>query len=203
MPEAAYGGDTNFLTSSTSAASGPNTIMITPLDFTIQVASAPSVSGTYGSTAKYTLLLTPIGINFPGDVQFTIKSNGPILATYTFSPNSLSRDAGVSNVLLTVVTTRLAPTGFSGRYAPAIFAALILCLLPMRRLRKTSNRLGKSIGMAALMLIALTGFASLTGCGAGYFDNHNPITVTATSGGMQHAVTVDFHILKSAQDAGE
>jgi hypothetical protein len=39
----------------------------------------------------------------------------------------------------------------------------------------------------------------MTGCGSGYFDHNYPITVTATSNGIQHTVSVDFHIDQSPQ----
>jgi hypothetical protein len=55
--------------------------------------------------------------------------------------------------------------------------------------------------LSYILLIALSlgGVGALTGCGSGYADHVYPIAVTAQSGGIQHTVTVNFHIDKSPQ----
>jgi hypothetical protein len=85
-----YSGNTDVLASTASASSsGSNTVLITPLDFTLQVISSPTVEGIYGTTRQYTLHIAPIGGTFPGDVQFTTNNNGPLLSTYLLAGNRI------------------------------------------------------------------------------------------------------------------
>jgi hypothetical protein len=64
----------SIASSASASSSGSNTVLITPLDFTLQVISSPTVEGIYGTTRQYTLHIAPIGGTFPGDVQFTTKA---------------------------------------------------------------------------------------------------------------------------------
>jgi hypothetical protein len=199
-----YSGDTDFIASAASASSsGSNTILITPLDFTLQVISSPTVEGIYGTTRQYTLHLAPIGGTFPGDVQFTTNNNGPFLSTYTFSPATVSKTGGPTDIILTVATRKLAsnesPRDLPSRLSPIELGLFLLPLLGLRYSRRTSKKLTRLITNAVLLLASLGVIGAMSGCGSGYFDHTYPITVTATSNGIQHSVTVDFHIDQSPQ----
>jgi hypothetical protein len=199
-----YSGDTDFIASAASASSsGSNTILITPLDFTLQVISSPTVEGIYGTTRQYTLHLAPIGGTFPGDVQFTTNNNGPFLSTYTFSPATVSKTGGPTDIILTVTTRKLAsnesPRDLPSRLSPIALGLFLLPLLGLRYSRRTSKKLTRMITNAVILLASLGVIGAMSGCGSGYFDHTYPITVTATSNGIQHSVTVDFHIDRSPQ----
>jgi hypothetical protein len=199
-----YSGDTDFVATTASASSsGSNTVLITPLDFTLQVTSSPTVEGTYGTTRQYTLHIAPIGGTFPGDVQLTTHNNGPLLSTYTFSPATVSKTGGPTDIVLTVATRKLAsnesPKDLSSRISPIAFGLFLLPLLGLRYSRHTSKKLTRMITNAVLLLASLGVIGAMSGCGSGYFDHTYPITITATSNGVQHSVTVDFHIDQSPQ----
>jgi hypothetical protein len=199
-----YSGDTDFVATTASASSsGSNTVVITPLDFTLQVISSPTVEGIYGTTRQYTLHLAPIGGTFPGDVQFTTNNNGPFLSTYTFSPATVSKTGGPTDIILTVATRKLAsnesPKDLSSKLSPIAFGLFLLPLLGLRYSRRTSKKLTRMITNAILLLASLGVIGAMSGCGSGYFDRNYPITITATSNGIQHTVTVDFHIDQSPQ----
>jgi hypothetical protein len=199
-----YSGDTDFVSTTASASSsGSNTVLITPLDFTLQVVSAPTVEGTYGTTRQYTLHIAPIGGTFPGDVQFTTNDNGPLLSTYTFSPATVSKTGGPTDIILTVATRKLAssdsPKDLSSKLSPIALGLFLLPLLGLRYSRRTSKRLTRIITNSVLLLLSLGAIGTMSGCGSGYFDHTYPITITATSNGIQHTVTVDFHIDQSPQ----
>jgi hypothetical protein len=200
---AAYSGDTDFSANTASAATGTNTILVTPLDFTLQVTSSPTVEGIYGVTRQYTLHIAPIGGTFPGDVQFTTNDNGPLLSTYTFSPATVSKTGGPTDIILTVATRKLAsnesPKDLSGKLSPIALGLFLLPLLGLRYSRRTSKRLTRIITNSVLLLASLGVIGAMSGCGSGYFDHNYPITITATSNGVQHSVTVDFHIDQSPQ----
>jgi len=199
-----YSGDTDFVATTASASSsGSNTVLITPLDFTLQVISSPTVEGTYGTTRQYTLHIAPIGGTFPGDVQFTTNNNGPLLSTYTFSPATVSKTGGPTDIILTVATRKLAsnqsPKDLSSKLSQIALGVFLLPLLGLRYARRTSTKLTRIITNAVLLLASLGAIGSISGCGSGYFDHTYPITITATSNGIQHTVTVDFHIDQSPQ----
>src|SRR5258708_23086521 len=162
-----YSGDTDFIASTASASSsGSNTVVITPLDFTLQVISSPAVEGIYGTTRQYTLHIAPIGGTFPGDVQFTTNNNGPLLSTYTFSPATVSKTGGPTDIILTVATRKLAsnqsPKDLSSRISPIAFGLFLLPLLGLRYSCPTSTKLTRMITNAVLLLASLGVIGSMS-----------------------------------------
>jgi hypothetical protein len=200
---AIYSGDVNFSSSTASGTSGTNTVLITPLDFSIQLTSQATVEGTYGSTRTFTFHLAPIGGTYPGVVQLSASPTGPILATYTFSPNTIGKVAGPMDVTLTVATQKLAssesPKGWPNRISPISLGLFLLPLLSLRYSRRSAGKLSRILTYSALLLMSLGGIGTMTGCGSGYNDHNYPITITATSNGIQHTVSVDYHIDQAPQ----
>ena len=200
---AVYSGDINFSPSSTVGSSGSSSVLVTPLDFSIQLTSQATVEGAYGTTRQFTFHLIPIGGSYPGGVQFVASPTGPILATYTFSPSSIDKAAGPMDVTLTVATRKLAsaetPKDWSSRISPVALGLFLLPLLGLRYSRRSAKKLTRLITYSALLLLSLGAIGSMTGCGSGYFGHNYPITVTATSNGIQHTVSVDYHIDQSPQ----
>jgi hypothetical protein len=200
---AVYSGDIDFSSSTASASSGANTITIAPLDFTIVLTSAQTVEGIYGTTRQYTFHVSPIGGYYPGAINFSASPSGPILATYTFSPSSIGQYAGPTDITLTVATRKLAsnesPEERSRRLSHIAFGLFLLPLFGLRYSRRSSRKLTRLIIHSLLILSSLGAIGTITGCGAGYFDRTYPIVVTANSNGIQHTVSVDFHIDQSAQ----
>jgi hypothetical protein len=200
---AVYSGDVNFSPSTASGTSGTTTVLITPLDFSIQLTSQGTVEGTYGTTRQFTFHITPIGGTYPGVVQLSASPTGPILATYTFNPASIDKAAGPMDITLTVATRKLAPSeaslGWSSKLSPFALALFLLPLLGLRYSRRSASKLTRLVTYSALLLLSLGGIGAMTGCGSGYFDHTYPITVTATSNGVTHTVSVDFHIDQSPQ----
>jgi hypothetical protein len=198
-----YSGDVNFSSSSVSGATGANTVVITPLDFSIQLTSQSTVEGTYGTTRTFTFHITPIGGTYPGVVELSATPTGPILATYTFSPASIGKTAGPMDITLTVATRKLAsadiPNGWPGKISPVALGLFLLPLLGLRYSRRSASKLTRLITYSAMLLLSLGAIGTMTGCGSGYFDHTYPITVKATSNGVQHTVNVDYHIDQSPQ----
>ncbi|WP_433984142.1 MBG domain-containing protein [Tunturiibacter empetritectus] len=200
---AVYSGDTDFSSSTASAASGANTINVAPLDFTIVLTSAQTVEGTYGTTRLYTFHVSPTGGYYPGVINLSASPTGPILATYTFSPSTIAQYAGPTDITLTVATRKLAslesPQDRSRRLSHIALGLFLLPLLGLRYSRRSSRKLTRLIIHSLLILSSLGAIGTLTGCGSGYFDRTYPIVVTANSNGIQHTVSVDYHINQSPQ----
>ena len=198
-----YSGDVNFSSGTASAASGVNSITITPLDFTIQLTSSSTVEGTYGTTRQFTFHITPVGGSYPGTVQLSASQTGPLLATYTFSPSTIDKMGGPTDVTLTIATQKLAllesPHERSTKLSHIVLGFFLLPLLGLRYSRRSSRRLTRLVMHSLLLLSTLGAIGTLTGCGSGYSDHTYPITITANSNGIQHTVTVDFHIDQAPQ----
>ena len=199
---AVYAGDCAFGGSSSAATS----VMVTPpTDFNFKLISSSTVSGVYGSSGQFTFLLSPLtgAMLYPSTVQFSVApSPGPVAATYVFSPASVAMNGGPTTVVLTVSTRKLAqldsPFGYGG-FGSIGVALFLLPICSTRRFRKSGYRLASLTMIMIVLAGSLAGFASLSGCGSGYFDRVNPIIVTATSNNAQHSITVNYHIEKSSQ----
>jgi hypothetical protein len=136
-------------------------------------------------------------------VQFTTDNNGPLLSIYTFSPATVAKTGGPTDIILTVATRQLAskesPKDLSSRLSHIALGLFLLPLLKLRYSRRMSKKLTRIITNSVLLLLSLGTIGTMSGCGSGYFDHTYPITITASSNGIQHTVTVDFHIDQSAQ----
>ncbi|WP_281175964.1 beta strand repeat-containing protein [Edaphobacter aggregans] len=203
-----YGGDTNFNT--VGSTTGANTVTVSapiPLDFDFQMTTPSSgLTGNYGKSVKVTLHVAPTAGQYPGTVQFAVSGTPAVPATYTFSPATVAADAGATDVTMTIQLQALANLNHgpatSGRLASIALGLLVLPWVSVRRMRRSGQRLRKSLGLSALLLVALGAALSVTGCGSGTPKTANipvsdSIVVNATSGSVQHSVTVNLQVLKA------
>ena len=206
-----YGGDTNFATNTAGATSGANSVTVaapTPLDFSFQMANASgSLTGNYGASVQVTLQVAPTAGQYPGTVQFAVAGTPAVPATYTFSPSSVAANAGATSVTMTIQLQALTGENrrpvTSGRLASIALGLLLLPWVSVRRMRRSGQQLGKSLGLSALLLIVLGAALSVTGCGSGSpAATSTPpvsdsIVVNANSGNVQHSVTVNLQVQKA------
>ena len=204
---ASYGGDPNFLPSSSS----PLSQLVQDFSFTI---SAPSVTVEPGGSAVFTFTAGPMnGTTFPSG------------ATYSFSPAAIAAGAGSTTVTLTVdipqtqasaqrLTRRQGgqlavnhsgltgtghASGLAGKLAPL---SLALVLLPFAgRLRRSGKRLSRTLCVLLLLTAGLTAAVGISACGgssaSGFFaqpQQSYTVTVTGTSGALSHSTTVTLTV---------
>jgi hypothetical protein len=170
------------------------------LDFSMNVTGEGNQNIVSGGTATFHFSLSPTNGAYPAVVSFT-ATNLPAGATAAFSPSSIAVNGGAQTVTMTVQTAALAmlnrqPSSRGGLIA---FALLLLPLAGTRRMRRVAQRLGRRTGLALLLLLSLGAVAGLSGCGAGngFYDQQQKgytITVTATSGLVQHASNVSLQV---------
>ena len=200
---AVYSGDTDFAPNTASAATGANTIVITPLDFTLQVISAGTVEGTYGTTRQFTLHIAPIGGTYPGRCAVHNKQQrSSAQHLHLLAGNGIEdwwSDGHRSHRGDAQACLERVPKDLSSKLSHMALGLFLLPLLGLRYSRRTSKKLTRIITNSVLLLLSLGAIGTMTGCGSGYFDHTYPITITATSNGIQHTVTVDFHIDQSPQ----
>jgi sugar lactone lactonase YvrE len=193
---AVYSGDTNFLTSASTAVAEN---VITP-DFSI-TSSPPAQAVLPASSVNYTITLTPLNPTFV--YPLTLSASGlPSGVTASFNPSSIAAGAGTSSTVLTLTASAQARMEMNHRFpgrmiAPAALALLILPLAFSRRARRTSRKLSRS-RRALLALLLMAGLSVLAGCGGGGFFSHPTqsytVTVTAANGINTHSTNVTLTV---------
>jgi hypothetical protein len=188
-----YSGDSHYASSTsvpvpiTVAAAAP------VLDFTLTLTSAQSQTVISGQAAPYIVRVAPTNSAYPGVVTFTATGLPPG-ATVTFTPTTVAANAGPTPVSLSVQTASIVGMNKLERNATSI--ALGLLLLPLAgatRMRRNGRAAGRYLFLMFVLLASAFATAGLTGCGSGNgFFGHAPqtynITITATSGAIQHSV---------------
>ena len=185
---AAYGGDTNFQTSTSGAVSQVVNAATAP-GFSFS-ASPTSLTVDSGAQGTVTLTVTPVG-GFNSEVSFAC-SGLPSDASCTFSPTTVTPTT--SAAVTTSLTFAASTSSASSRNRPAPFLpvttlALGTCILAWKRRRV--------VRYLVLLAVAGASLACFTGC------NSNPpkpspvvstVTVTATSGSIQQTATVTLTV---------
>ena len=192
---AAYGGDTQFSTLTSSAVSQVVS------DFTIAVASGGSSSATVaaGGTATYSLTITPsAGTTFPAVATLT-ATGAPTGSVLTITPSTLAAGDGATNVTVAIQV----PATASRRSASSVGLALSpimagILLLPWGG--KIRLRLGSRRRIACGLLLALVAASAWIGCGSSTPAPAPPqprsytITLTATAGTVTNSTTLHLTV---------
>ena len=196
---AVYQGDANFVPS----ASSDLPVQVSASGFWVKPANGlANMTVQGGMPAVFPLQVSPgnAGI-YPGVVTFSVAGL-PAGATAIFSPATLAPESGARTVSLTVQTSSAGPAttaSVAQRLKPALGeAVLALVLLPLARARRL-RKAGRGMALALLLILGgVAGGSLLTGCGvvrngnsSGTQADQQPtsylLTVTVSSGGVQHA----------------
>ena len=188
-----YSGDANYNSASSSV---DDQVVNNNLDFTLTLTSAGTQTVIPGNAAQYTVQVAPTNVNYPGTVTFSATGLPPG-TTISFSPATVAANGGVTP---SNVTLQTAPQKTAMSRAGTGSFALALLMLPFatsRHMRRSSRR------YLYLLLFVLGGLGAsigLTGCGYdgnGFFgkapETYN-ITITASSGTIQHSVNVTLNV---------
>jgi hypothetical protein len=193
---AVYNGDINFTTSSTSQSIP---IVVAPLDFTLSAAVPVSQTVNAGGAATYQVVVAPLYGNYPGPVTFTVTGL-PSGAVAAFTPSSIPANDGQQTVAVSIqtaaATAALQPAPLSSRTrVPLALALLLLPLIGVRRLRRQGRNLSRML--CALFLLLGMATMALSGCG-GHAKSETAtnytLTITATSGNVQHSTEVTLTV---------
>jgi hypothetical protein len=186
---AVYSGNGNFLggTSSNSAS-----VVVGPLDFTFTNTGTSAYTAAPGAVASYSFALAPLYGSYAGPVSFTVTGL-PAGAVASFTPNSVAANGGAVPVTMTVQTASAIAHNKNGNSPLGRGIVLALLLLPFGMKRKLREKLRGRMLLLVLLLAGMT--AAVSGCGSNNgFMLQSPgsytLTVTATSGTLQHSQTV-------------
>jgi len=196
---AVYGGDASY-NSATSAVDTVGVGQVTPaLDFTLILTSAQSQTVISGMAATYAVRVAPTNSTYPGVVTFT-ATGLPSGATATFTPTTVAANGGPTAVNLSVKTASvIAMNRVGGGVGSIAWGLLLLPLFGARRMRRNGRIAGRYFSLIFVLLAGIIATAGLTGCGShnGFFG-HAPqtynITITATSGTIQHSVNATLNV---------
>jgi sugar lactone lactonase YvrE len=185
-----------------NAAGSPQTVALSGAgiaapDFSVSALPATQTVSA-GSAATYNVSVASINGDFDSGV--TLSASGlPAGATVTFAPAEVQPGSEPAASVMTVQTgTALAriepPNAHRGwRWMPVVTMALCIPLLWWRR--RDRVRLMSTGLLCALLCV---GSAMLSGCGGGYYAESPAqtytITVTGSSGSIQHSTTVTLTV---------
>jgi hypothetical protein len=162
------------------------------------VTGPTSATVAAGSSADYSITVTPLYGVYPGPISFSLAGL-PAGAIASFAPATIAVNGGAQTVQITIqtMTTAALPSQSpAGRFGPLALALLLFPLIGVRRLRQSGRRLNRYLSML-LLLCGIAGAAALSGCGGVAFIrqplNYN-LTITATGGGVTHTVPVKLNI---------
>ena len=207
----ARGPATVTLTDNASPTTQAITLSGTADDFTV-AGPGSAVTVPAGTTANFTITVTPGAGGFPGAVSFSVAGL-PTGAAATFSPTSVTPNGAAATTTMAVTTTSrtaLAPP-IRDVFAPqwplkplpviSLLAALSLAILSLLKFGR--HPVGRFARVAALLLLLGT-VGYLAGCSSGSSGpttnpNGTPVgsstlTVTSTSGSLTHTTTVTLTV---------
>ncbi len=192
-----YAGDTNFLPGATALGSS---VTIGALDFTFNTTGATAYTAAPGTVATFNFALSPDFGSYASTVNLAVTGL-PAGATYSFSPSTIASTGGAQPVVLSVQTPKATAKNGSAPLSPMERGApvLALLLLPGLGFRRVRRRLGARMLTLILLVAGLGGAGLLTGCGTSNGFQLQPqatytLTVTATSGSLQHTQTVTLTV---------
>ena len=185
---AVYSGDSGF-----SRSTAPLLVQ-SVLDFDFTPKSTQSATVFPGQSATFQFTIAPQGA-FGNTITFSV-SGLPPGSTARFDPASLTPSTTSQTVVLTIQT---AQSAVSSRPAPGMTKApllfcLLLPLLGIWRVRRFRRRFFVLLTAVASLGISI----AISGCVSGGFfsvaSHTYSITVTATSGSIQHSTIVDLTV---------
>lgn len=192
MATVAGGGEIN---TANNTAADATTITLPP-DFTL-AATPTSVTITAGQLAKYGITVTPINNVFANPITFTVTGM-PGKASSAFSSTSVTPGSTAATTILSILTTPGDPfvaqnTGGNRIFPYAMFLPLTGLVLSGVGFRKRKLARKWALSVAICVVCGFT----LTGCGSvrnfqklGTPPGTYTVTVTATSGNLQHSMPI-------------
>jgi hypothetical protein len=169
------------------------------LDFSLTLTSAGTQTVIPGASTTYNVQVAPLNVLYPGTVTFSV-SGLPAGATATFTPSTVAANGGTVPVTMTVQTaSQLSLNKLKGSAELPIALALLVLPFAAFKRRKSLSAAGRYLLLAFIVLAGAAATTGLTGCGTGngFFgqapQNYN-LTITATSGTIQHSVSVTLNV---------
>jgi len=192
------GNRTGTLSISDNGTGSPQSVALSGTGSDFAVAdSTTSATVKAGATASYTLTVTPVGGTFGSPIQLSC-SGAPAASTCSLSPSSVTPGSNPATATLSIATTAssamtmpLMPGPQTPAYAFWIqvsgFGLFAMTVISSRR-RKKGLAVFLLLGSCILFMPACAGGTGIISPGGkGTAPGTYTITVTGTSGGLQHS----------------
>ncbi len=201
----ATGNQTGSLTIADNAATSPQTVTLsgTGSDFSL-TTSTNAATVQVGNTATYTLNVAGLGGNFNSPVTL-VCSGAPVNAACSVSPISVTPGANTASATVTITTTTAAASVWPPRQQ-SIFAVCFSGLGVFGTLLIGTKRKNKHVALIVLTLF-ITSVLMMSACagGTGVVSQQTKdvapgtyqVTVTGTSGGDQHSVSLTLNVISA------
>jgi len=140
--------------------------------------------------------VAPTETTYPGTVSFTATGLPPG-ATASFSPATVAANGGTTSSNVSIQTDpQTAMNKVSNSGTALALAVLLLPFVTFKRMRRAGRRY---FFLGVVLLGSLAAMTGLTGCGTGngFFGKAQQtynITITATSGTIEHSVNVTLNV---------
>ena len=191
------------LTVTDNAAGSPQSVSLTGTGADFALGSSPTgATVKAGSSATYSLTISPLGGSFASAVQLTCGTL-PTKTSCTFSPSTVTPGANPATSTLTISTTGstseaaaagtsfVTPTYTAWIQLPAFAMVGILLAVPKGSGKK---RVGVLLTLALVFMLGCGGTGIVPVSQSGTATGTYTVTVTGTSGGLQHSLPVSLTV---------
>jgi len=180
-----------------TAVTGTASVTVISLEFTMTSSGPLAQTVVPGSAVTYQFTMAPTYGSYASPVYLS-ASGLPPGATVTFSPATVAANSKPQTVTLTIQTAAETAqnNGMPSKLAPLALALFLFPLLGSKKMRQEGRAMSR--WLSALALIAgMAAFTALGGCGGHFFSQpakDYTVTVTATSGSLQHTLTFTLNV---------
>ncbi|MGB8097423.1 MAG: SBBP repeat-containing protein [Terracidiphilus sp.] len=174
---------------------------VTVIDFKVSLSAPPNLVLLPGQSVSFPFVVSPANGAFSGTIDFTMSGLPPSV-TATFDPSTVTLGNTSQTVTVTLTAAplqaRQRPARRSGEPSPFVLALFLPLIVPFFGLGHVRRKLRRGGWLVLLALLSFVALAGMNACASSGFFNQSPqtykVTLTATSGTVQHSTTFNLTV---------